>query len=303
VERRGNRWAARVGAALRDINDSSGVVFITGTPYYWSALPAEAHAPQARALAEYRRFSDTLGVLIREIPDDRLAQFRDDAALVIRFISRDASSCETPKRVLDEAVGALRRQVDLMDGLYSASGNTMLVPDTNALYWNTALDTVGNSTTTKAPDAHGNRQSRSASCATSPTPSSSRATTSTRSPHAVGAARRRVSSWPACFSTRRTSSSSTSRPTYLDLATKEMLLEALHEFEGTMLFVSHDRSCEGTRQPRAGARRRERHRGAAARVSRHLRGKRRAHRPRSAGCTSLRRTEDGLREAWSVQIE
>jgi hypothetical protein len=82
---------------------------------------AEAHAHQARALAEYRRFSDTLTVLILEIPDDRLAQFRDDTALVIRFISRDASSHETPRRVLDEAVGALRRQVDLMDGLHSAS--------------------------------------------------------------------------------------------------------------------------------------------------------------------------------------
>jgi len=29
---------------------------------------------------------------------------------------------------------------------------------------------------------------------------------------------------------------------HLDLATKEMLVEALHEFEGTMLFVSHDRA-------------------------------------------------------------
>ena len=29
---------------------------------------------------------------------------------------------------------------------------------------------------------------------------------------------------------------------HLDLATKEMLLEALHDFEGTMLFVSHDRA-------------------------------------------------------------
>lgn len=143
-------WAAEIEQLLpplatghlRDINDdSSGMVFITGTPYYWSALPAEAHAHQARALAEYRRFADTLSVLIRESPDDRLATFRDDTALVIRFISRDAASYETPERVLDEAVGALRRQVELMDGLYSASANTMLVPDTNALYWNTALDT------------------------------------------------------------------------------------------------------------------------------------------------------------------
>ena len=29
---------------------------------------------------------------------------------------------------------------------------------------------------------------------------------------------------------------------HLDLATKEMLLEALSDFEGTMLFVSHDRA-------------------------------------------------------------
>lgn len=127
---------------LRDINHgSSGMVFITGTPYYWSALPPEAHAHQARALAEYRRFADTLGVLTRAMPDDRLAKLRDDTAIVIRFINRDAASRDSPARVLDEAVGALQRQVELMDGLYGASANTMLVPDTNALYWNTALDT------------------------------------------------------------------------------------------------------------------------------------------------------------------
>ncbi|MGA2196124.1 MAG: ABC transporter ATP-binding protein, partial [Bryobacteraceae bacterium] len=29
---------------------------------------------------------------------------------------------------------------------------------------------------------------------------------------------------------------------HLDLATKEMLVEALRDFEGTMIFVSHDRT-------------------------------------------------------------
>jgi hypothetical protein len=78
---------------LRDVNDDlSDMVFITGTPYYWSDLPAEVHAHQARALAEYRRFADTLSVLLREIPDDRLAKFREDTARVIRFINRDTSS-------------------------------------------------------------------------------------------------------------------------------------------------------------------------------------------------------------------
>ena len=55
---------------------------------------------------------------------------------------------------------------------------------------------------------------------------------------------------------------------HLDLATKEMLLESLHDFEGTMLFVSHDREfLQRSEQPRARAGRRERPGGAAARVS------------------------------------
>jgi PIN domain-containing protein len=143
-------WAAEIehllpplaAGDLRDVNDDlSAVVFITGTPYYWSDLPADAHAHQARTLAEYRRFADTLSVLLRGIPDDRLAKFREDTARVIHFINREPSGYATPRRVLDEATQALRRQVELMDGLYSASMTTMLVPDTNALYWNTALDT------------------------------------------------------------------------------------------------------------------------------------------------------------------
>ena len=56
---------------------------------------------------------------------------------------------------------------------------------------------------------------------------------------------------------------------HLDLATKEMLIAALGDFEGTMLFVSHDRAfLRGLRQPRARARRRERRRRRAARLSR-----------------------------------
>ena len=70
---------------------------------------------------------------------------------------------------------------------------------------------------------------------------------------------------------------------HLDLATKEMLLEALSDFEGTMLFVSHDRAfLRGAQQPRARAGRRVRHGSAAARLPWLLRRVRSAHRPRSA---------------------
>ena len=75
---------------------------------------------------------------------------------------------------------------------------------------------------------------------------------------------------------------------HLDLATKEMLIQALEDYEGTMLFVSHDRDVPARpEQPRAGARRRERHRRPAACLSRVVRRVRGTDRPRGAGRASL----------------
>ena len=75
---------------------------------------------------------------------------------------------------------------------------------------------------------------------------------------------------------------------HLDLATKEMLIEALKNFEGTMLFVSHDREfLRGPEQPRARTGRGERHGRARPRLPRVLRRVRGAHRPRGAGHSFL----------------
>ena len=67
---------------------------------------------------------------------------------------------------------------------------------------------------------------------------------------------------------------------HLDIATKEMLVEALADFEGTMLFVSHDRQL-----PRARSRNRVLELAAmgAAQVRRRLHRVRRRDRPRGAG--------------------
>ena len=54
---------------------------------------------------------------------------------------------------------------------------------------------------------------------------------------------------------------------HLDLATKEMLVTALKDYDGTMMFVSHDRTfLRGLSNPRAGARRRVRRGCGAARI-------------------------------------
>ena len=72
---------------------------------------------------------------------------------------------------------------------------------------------------------------------------------------------------------------------HLDIATKQMLIAALSEYEGTMLFVSHDRHfLAALSNRRAGA-----DAGGHPPIWRRLHRIRRPHRPRSAGPAELRR--------------
>ena len=132
----------------------------------------------------------------------------------------------------------------------------------------------------------------SACCARWPAPFSSPATMSTRRSARSRAARRRGWCWRACCSTRRTSWCSTSRPTTSIWRPRKCSSQALDDFEGTMLFVSHDRSfLRGLEQSRARARRRERDRRCTRMPIRVVRRVRRAHRPRSARRARLRSSD------------
>lgn len=81
-----------------DINQDSGVVCSTGTPFHWSELPSHLHPQQSWILEEYRRFAETLRVLLREHPQSRLETFRGDRATVLGFDSREDLDASSPRR-------------------------------------------------------------------------------------------------------------------------------------------------------------------------------------------------------------
>ena len=84
-------------------------------------------------------------------------------------------------------------------------------------------------------------------------------------PRALGRREDRASCWRACCSTRRTSSCSTSRRTTSISRPRRCWSRRSRDFEGTMLFVSHDRTfLRGLSNRVLELRRRERHRRAAA---------------------------------------
>ena len=77
---------------------------------------------------------------------------------------------------------------------------------------------------------------------------------------------------------------------HLDLATKEMLIDSLRGFEGTLLFVSHDRAfLRAAEQPGDRTRWGERRRCRAAPLSGLIRGVRGTHRSRGAGGSRVAR--------------
>jgi hypothetical protein len=143
-------WADEIASMLPEVGggaltnwtegSSGGVVIMTGTPYRWSKIPLAQSRTQSRALEEYRRFSELLRVLLREQPTDRLAGFNKDVERVLRLLERQQSPFDNPTAAISNARAALTRHIEQIDHLFSGEEGTMLVPDTNALYWNPAIE-------------------------------------------------------------------------------------------------------------------------------------------------------------------
>lgn len=129
------------GELLDDRRDNWGdVVFITVHPYRWPELSTDAKRQQSRLLDEYRRYTDVLKVLLQGQPERSIERIRDDIDVVVGIIERHHSGLPTASKNLEKATAALEGHLAQVQDLYSATATTILVPDTNALYWNPALE-------------------------------------------------------------------------------------------------------------------------------------------------------------------
>lgn len=123
-------------------DDGGNVTIISGTPYAWPPLPVDGERLQSQLVQEYRDFNDLLRVLLAGQSEAALKAFEKDAAALHRLIERKQHPYATATRALERGDAALTRHVDILAGIHSeADARTLIVPDTNALYWNPALET------------------------------------------------------------------------------------------------------------------------------------------------------------------
>ena len=124
----------------RSNEPGSGVFNFSGN-HHWRPLSVDGRRIQAQVLEEYRRFSAILRVLFKEQPGDTQRVLTEAERGIMAVIQQDGALWAARREdALAEALVALDAQVGLLDRLYGADGSPALVPDTNALLHNPALE-------------------------------------------------------------------------------------------------------------------------------------------------------------------
>jgi PIN domain len=125
------------GGELRDrISGSRHVALVTGRPFIWPSLPNDdARQMQVRLRRNFERFKATAETIVGQ----RAVTEAGDA-LVVDVIERGMTSYSTAATALRAAKESLGRILDFVAREDTGAVKHIIVPDTNALYWNSNLD-------------------------------------------------------------------------------------------------------------------------------------------------------------------
>jgi hypothetical protein len=118
-------------------------VRVLGGNYYWDPLEEPGRQLQAKLIESYKRFSQTIRVLLREQPSDTGTTLSACEHSVMAVIEQNSARYEGDiAKILAGAVDAIHQQAGLVGRLYQgvSGDHTLFVPDTNALYYNPSLE-------------------------------------------------------------------------------------------------------------------------------------------------------------------
>jgi hypothetical protein len=114
-------------------------MIFNANPYAWPPLNVEGRRLQSKIRSEYKRYFGLLTAALKdESADAGEGSVHSAHTKVSDLIERRPRPDDSD--VLGTAIAALQRQLELLDGVHSEHEELILVPDTNALYWNTALE-------------------------------------------------------------------------------------------------------------------------------------------------------------------
>src|SRR5262249_28716831 len=109
---------------------------------WWNSLPPDGVRAQAAALDRYRHFAAVVRVLLHGQPDKTLKKFEESDRIILGAIQQTAHPrAGKASTAFAEAVERLGAQAALVNSLYDPrGGSVVIVPDTNALIFNPALE-------------------------------------------------------------------------------------------------------------------------------------------------------------------
>lgn len=125
----------------REREYDSIVVINTDGNHWWDDLPLEGRRLQSKILGEYGQYRDLVRVLIRGLTRDGAREFEEADDTITKHVEQQrATWCKTVPEARDETLRAIDTIQGLLDRLYSPEGETLVIPDTNALILGAPLD-------------------------------------------------------------------------------------------------------------------------------------------------------------------
>lgn len=125
----------------REREYDSIVVLNTDGNHWWDDLSLEGRRLQSKILGEYGQYRDLVRVLIRGLTSDGAREFAQADDTVTKHVEQQrATWCKTVPEAQAETLEAIDTIQGLLDRLYSPEGETMVIPDTNALILGAPLD-------------------------------------------------------------------------------------------------------------------------------------------------------------------